>query len=78
MDCRAPTSITFRFKLGFKQHDRYKLALEVDEKDHKDRDISNKIERQEAIKEQHNGVFIRINPDKQNFNIFKVINEIHR
>ena len=31
-----------------------------------------------AIEKELGCVFIRINPDEEKFNIFKVINEIHR
>ena len=57
---------------------KYKLSVEFDELDHKDRNIGHEIKRQEAIKEKLGCEFIRINPDEENFNIFKVINEIHR
>ena len=50
-------------------HD-YKLAVEIDKKDHQDRDISREIERQKALEKQLSFKFIRINPDKENFNIF--------
>ena len=58
-------------------HD-YKLAVEIDEKDHQDRDISREIERQKALEKELGCKFIRINPDKENFNIFKAQNEIFR
>ena len=65
----------YRIDLYF--HD-YKLALEVDEKGHKDRDINYEIERQKSIEKELGCAFIRINPDEQNFNIFNAINKIHR
>ena len=49
---------------------KLKLAIEVGELEHADRNLSNEIEL--------NYVFIRINPDKENFNIFNAINKIHR
>ena len=58
-------------------HD-YKLAVEIDEKDHQDRDISREIERGKALEKELGYKFIRINPGKQNFNIFKAQNEIFR
>ena len=58
-------------------HD-YKLAVETDKKDHQDRDISCEIERQKALEKELSCKFIRINPDKENFNIFKAQNEIFR
>ena len=58
---------------------KYKLAIEVDELGHADRNINNEIERQKALEKELNCIFIRINPDKKDFNIFKGINKkIHR
>ena len=57
---------------------KYKLAIEVDELGHADRNINNEIERQKALERELNCVFIRINPDEKDFNIFKPINEIYR
>ena len=57
----------------------YKRAIEVDELGHADRNINNEIERQKALEKELNCIFIRINPDKKDFNIFKGINKkIHR
>ena len=58
-------------------HD-YKLAVEIDEYDHEDRGIGCEIERQKALEKELGCKFIRINPDKENFNVFKTINEIFR
>ena len=52
--------------------------MEIDKKDHQDRDISREIERQRALEKELGCKFIRINPDKENFNIFKAQNEIFR
>ena len=52
--------------------------MEIDEKDHQDRDISREIERQGALEKEIGCKFIRINPDEENFNVFKVQNEIFR
>ena len=41
-------------------------------------DILTKIERQKALEKELNCVFIRINPDEKDFNIFKEINKIRR
>ena len=57
---------------------KYKLAIEVDELGHADRNVNNEIERQRALERELNCVFIRINPDEKDFNIFKEINKIHR
>ena len=67
--------LSYRIDLYF--HD-YKLAIEVDEKDHKDRNIDYEIKRQEAIKERLGCEFTRIHPDEEYFNILKAINEIYR
>ena len=65
----------YRINLYF--HD-YKLAIEVDEKDHKNRNINHEMQRQKALERKLSCKFIRINPDKEYFNIFKAISEIHR
>ena len=64
----------YRIDLYFHKH---KLAIEVDELGHADRNLSNEIERQKALEKKLDCVFITINPDKENFNIFKEINKIH-
>ena len=66
----------------------YKLAIEVDEIGHtnrkkdkkKERQTNTKrqTERQKALEEELNCIFIRINPNEIYFNIFKKINKIHR
>ena len=57
---------------------KYKLAIEADELEHTNRNIDNEIERQKALEKELNCIFIRINPDEKDFNIFKEINKIHR
>ena len=57
---------------------KYKLATEVDELGHADRNINNEIERQKALEKELNCVFIRINPDEKDFNIIIAINEIYK
>ena len=52
----------YRIDLYFHE---YKLAIEVDE-------------RQKALEKELNCIFIRINRDEKDFNIFKKINKIHR
>ena len=54
----------------------YKLAIEVDEQEHKDRDIDYEIQRQKALEKELGCEFIRINPAKENFNIFVEIGKI--
>ena len=69
------TVIGYRIDLCFHEH---KLAIEVDELGHVDRNLNNEIERQKALERELNCVFIRINHDEKNFNVFKEINKIHR
>ena len=69
------TVLNYRIDLYFH---KYKLAIEVDELGHADRNLSNEIERQKALEKELDCVFIRINPDEENFNIFKEINKMHR
>ena len=49
---------------------KYKLAIEVDEQGHNDRDIDYEIQRQKALEKELGCNFIRINPAKKHFNIF--------
>ena len=65
------------YKIDLYFHD-YKLAIEIDEKGQKDRNINHEIERQKALKKKLNCKFIRINSDEENFNINKTNNEIFR
>ena len=55
-----------------------KLPTEVDELGHVDGNLNNETERQKALEKELNCVFIRINPDEKDFNIFKEINKIYR
>ena len=64
------------YKIDFYVHE-YKLAIEVDELRHADRNINNEIKRQKALENKLSCVFIRINPNEKDFNIFKEINKIH-
>ena len=55
-----------------------KLPTEVDELGHVDGNLNNETERQKALEKELNCVFIRINPDEKDFNIFKEIKKIYR
>ena len=63
------------YKIDLYFHD-YKLAIEVDEKGHNDRNIGHEIKRQEALEKELSCEFIRINLDEKDFKIFKTKNEI--
>ena len=65
------------YRIDFYFH-KYKLAIEVDELGHNDRNIDHEIQRQQALERELNCVFIRINPNVIDFNNFKEINKIHR
>ena len=52
----------YRIDLYF--HD-CKLAIEIDENAHNDRNIDYEIKRQKAIEQELDGKFIRIDPDKE-------------
>ena len=49
---------------------KYKLAIKVDEQGHNGIHIDYEIERKKAIENRLGCEFIRINPAKENFNIF--------
>ena len=57
---------------------KYKPAIEVDELEHADRNLSYEIERQKVLEKELGCVFIRVNPNEENLNIFREINQIHR
>ena len=69
------TVLSYRIDLYFH---KCKLAIEVDELEHNDRNINDEIQRQKALEKEINCVFIRINPDEKDFNMLKEINKIHR
>ena len=54
------------------------VAIEVNELGHADKSLGNEIERQKALQKELDCVFIRIDPDEENLNIFKETNKIHR
>ena len=67
--------LSYRIDLYFH---KCKLAIEVNELGHSDRDINDEIERQRALERELNCVFIKINPDEPDFNIFREISKMHR
>ena len=54
----------------------YKLAIEIDENGHSDRNINQETKRQKAIEWELFCKFIGIDPGKEDFDIFRAINEI--
>ena len=69
------TVLNYRIDIYFH---KYKLATEIDELGHNDRNIDYEIQRQRALERKLNRVFIRINPDAVEFNIFREIKKMHR
>ena len=54
----------------------YKLAIECDEFDHRDRDIGYEVEPQKHSERLLNCTFVRFNPDAKDFCILEVMSKI--
>ena len=73
--CKLNTVVLgYKIDLYFRED---KLAIKVDELGHNVRNSDYEMQRQRAIEKELGCVFVRINPDEENFNIFTAINEIH-
>ena len=57
---------------------RIDLYFWIDELGHNDRNTDYEVQRQRALERELNCVFIRVNPDAVDFNIFREINKLHR
>ena len=68
-------ALGYRIDLYF--HD-YKLAIEINENRHSDRSTDYEIKRQKAMEQELGCDFIRIDPDKKDFDIFRAIYQIFR
>ena len=55
---------------------KYKLAIEVDEFGHRDRDIGYEVEREKCIAKLLNCSFARFNPDAKEFCILEVVKNL--
>ena len=64
---------TYRIDLYFPKH---RLAVEIDEQNHENRNINYEIQRQKAIEKELKFEFIRINLDNENFDVFVKISKI--
>ena len=67
------------FVLGYKidaYFVKYRLAVEIDENNHEQRDNKKELVRENAIKQKLGCKFIRINPDSDKFSIFTKISTI--
>ena len=67
--------LNYRIKLYF--HD-YKLSIEIDGNGHSNKNIHCEIKRQKAIEQELGRKFIRIDPEKEDFNVFRAFNEMLR
>ena len=72
---RQNSALDYRIDLYFHE---YKLAIEIDENNHSNRNIDYEIKRQKAIEQELGFKFIIIDPHKEEFDIFKAVNEIFR
>ena len=68
-------ALSYRTDLYF--HD-YEFAIEIDENGHSDRNIDKEIKRQKTLEQDLGCNFIRIDPGKEDFYIFRATNEIFR
>ena len=65
----------YRIVLYFRGYTR---AIEIDENGHSNRNIGDKIKRWKAIEQELRSKFLRTDPNKEDFDIFKTIKEIFR
>lgn len=72
---RQCSVLGYRIDLCF--HD-CKLATEIDGNGHYDRNIDYEIRLQKLLEQELGYKFIRIDSDEEDFDIFKVVNEIFR
>ena len=69
------TVLGYRIDLYFYE---YKLAIEIDELGHNDRNTDYEIKRQREIEKELNCVFIRTNPGAADFNMNRLKNQIYK
>ena len=60
----------YRIDLNFRD---YKFAIEIDENGHSERNIDREIKKQKGIEQKSGCKFIRIDSDKEDFDIFRTI-----
>ena len=68
-------ALSYRVDLYF--HD-YKLAIAFHENGHSNRSINHEIKRQKGTEQELGSKFIRIDSDKEDFDIFKTVYEIFK
>ena len=64
----------YRIDLYFSEH---KIAMEIDENGHKNRDVYKEIERQKAAKKELDCNFVRIIHDKKDFDVYFETGKMH-
>ena len=74
---RKYTNIVLGYRIGLDFHD-YKLTIEIEENGSSSRNIDHEIKRQKAKEQELVCKFVRIDPYKEDFDIFRAINEIFR
>ena len=55
-----------------------KFAIEIDKNEHSNKNINYEIKRQKEIEKELDYKFIKVNCDKEGFDIFRTINELFR
>ena len=65
------------YRIDLYSHD-YKLAIEIDEDGHSNRNVDYKLNRQRAIEQELGCKFIRIDPDKEDIENFRTVSEKFR
>ena len=65
--------LSYRIDLYFND---YNLVIEIDENGHSSKSIDYEINRQKAIEQKIGCKVISIDPDNEDFHIFKAVNEI--
>ena len=65
------SAFDYRIDLSFCD---YKLAIEVDENEYNNRNIDYETKRQKSLENEFGFKYIKIGPDKYNFDTFKAIN----
>ena len=71
------TQYVLRNRIHLCFHD-YKDAIEIDENGHKDKNIDYEIKRHKSKEQELGCKFVTIDPQKEDFDIFRPINEIFR
>ena len=65
------------YRIDIYFHD-YTLAIEIDGNRHSNRNSDYEMKRQKAIEQELGCKFIKIDPDKEDLDIFRAINKIFR